>query len=439
MKRILLFTLLNTLFIGGLLALNTSSNEEYACQTTSEAAFAVLPTAQLSASYAGLGPDQGDEPGYDTYQVIGAGWVTGAQDWTFQFTDQLGNVSTYVAGNFNNTLNLQNVTPDLCYGEIYDVQVDVMVGGVWCGFGPVVQIIMEDEPLTALQPAYCGETHDLYTIIQANYVGNAEEYNWQFSTDNGTTTFQYNSGINQWVDLSDIPEMRYSKIYECWVQVKVCGVWGSFVESCFFTTSPLPYTTLEPAFCGVPYVGNAQFYWVPGATEYWAKVYPTDPDDPNFLPLGPAVLHNITNVALPVVPLFSMGLTSGNVYAVQVKPFVGEQQGDYGPVCLIYYDVPPGMQPQIDPSSLSSNTSGSTLKIWPNPNSGSNISVDVSQMTSTYELNIMDMAGKLVHSAQYEPGDNTLEVNFEQTLAMGVYHVFVRNETDLLQQKIIVH
>ncbi len=80
MKRILLFTLLNTLFIGGLLALNTSSNEEYACQTTSEAAFAVLPTAQLSASYAGLGPDQGDEPGYDTYQVIGAGWVTGAQD-----------------------------------------------------------------------------------------------------------------------------------------------------------------------------------------------------------------------------------------------------------------------------------------------------------------------------------------------------------------------
>ncbi|MFT4678109.1 MAG: hypothetical protein ACI9RU_001092 [Litorivivens sp.] len=438
MKRILLSSLCAVLAFGNMLALNISTIEN-TCSEASNSSFTLLPTASLSASYAGLGPDQGDEPGYDTYQVIGAGWVTGAQNWTFQFTDQSGNVSTYVSGNFINTLNLQNVTPDLCYGEIYDVQVDVMVAGVWCGFGPTTQIIMEDEPLTELQLGFCNTTHDLYTIIQCVYIGNAEEYNWKFSTDNGLTEFQYNGGANQWVDISDIPEMRYSKIYECWAQAKVCGVWGEFSQSCFFTTSPLPYTNLEPAFCGVPYVGNAQFFWVPGATEYWAKVYLTDPDDPNFLPLGPSILYNITDVSTPVVPLFSMGLQSGNVYAVQVKPFVGEQQGDYGPVCLIYYDVPPGMAPNYNPGSLNSNSDGATLKVWPNPNTGTGISVDVSQQNSNYELNVLDMTGKLVFSQEFDAGDNTLEVSFDKTLSMGIYQVFLRTETSLQQQKIIVH
>ncbi|MCB0761549.1 MAG: T9SS type A sorting domain-containing protein [Flavobacteriales bacterium] len=439
MKGLLLCSLTCLTLVLGVSASNILPEDEASCLNTAFDASAFLNTAQLGASYAGLGPDMGDEPGYDTYQVIGATWITGAQNWTWQFTDGSGNVSTYTSGGINNTLYLQAASPDLCYGETYDVQVDVMIGGVWCGFGPVVQIIMEDEPHTKLQSSYCGNTYGLYTSVQAVYVGNAQEYNWKFVTDNGATEFQYNAGASQSLFLDDIPEMRYNKIYEVWVQVKVCDTWGSFNESCLLQTAPLPYTWLEPEYCNMEYASVAEFTWVPGATEYWAKVYLTDPDDPNFLPLGPAQLYNVTNVALPVIPLYTMGLQSGNVYAVQVKPYVGEQQGDYGPVCLVFYGVPVTVAGGDNYSFSAFPDLTSALQVWPNPNNGMEITVDVSGIDSEYRILVMDGSGQRLINNTYEPGNAVENLSFNGQLSAGIYHVALMTAQETRQCKFIVH
>lgn len=398
-------------------------------------------TTELHPNYAGFGPVTDGVDGYDTNQNIGALWVTGATNWEFQFTDPFGNVISYITGNLNNNLNLNNVD-EICYGTNYDVVVQPMVGGVWCGFGNSVNIIMEDYPTTKLQAGYCGATiSSLIEYIYPVTVGNVEEYRYRLTTDNGATIFEYDTDFIGDFQLDQSPFTRYNKIYSVEVKAKVCGVWGPYDESCTIIIAPIPFTQLMPEFCDGEFVPQVEFQWIPGATEYWAKIYPTDPDNENLPALGTPVLYHISNPSVPFILLGSIGLEPGNAYAVAVKPFVGEQEGDYGQHCLIFYDYAPEAPngpPELDGPYMDyeeekdSETNDSKLTLYPNPNTGNNFF-----LSSTDELlgdvRIYNLTGELVFINRVLLQEGQNEISLNKVLDPGIYTLFFSDGIDVQQ------
>jgi hypothetical protein len=280
-----------------------------------------------------------------------------------------------------------------------------MIGGIWCGYGPPSIIIMEPEPNTYILPASCGQTYDIYqSVMSAAFLSAEQQFEWEFTTDNGNITFTALGVVgSSIIELAEVPQLRYNKIYNVRIRARICGIWGPFGGGCFMITGPLPYTYLEPQFCNTIVGPGSSLIceFVANATEYIWQLAPIQCGDPTFTPTGPAqVLYSDD----AILWLGEASLTAGACYRVGVKPFVGEQQGDYGQFCQIQIlgGMAPPQENVADPFENRTRVEFpdiSKSSLYPNPNQGSfNLNLGGVHQDETVNIDIFNASGVLIYT-----------------------------------------
>jgi hypothetical protein len=331
------------------------------------------------------------------------------QSSIWEFTDiNSGEVFLHTVTGSNSQINLNDVG-SLCFDRTYDVRIQLLLDGEWCGYGEVRQIYTEELPTTELDTGFAGLTYALNGEIKARFVGVAQELEWRLTTDNGLTSFTHNGGSSSWLYFDEVECIRHNKIYTVEVRAQYCGIWGPWSDPDFFITTPIPYTELEPPYCGQEYfqasILEADF--LPVVDQYAWQFAPIEPGDPTMTPIGPAIVAYSEQT--PLLSLLGLGLQPGGHYRVAVKPMLGyfdtcddQQEGDYGFFCEISMFDPNALMPEPvqapELSMIEIGPTGPSLSVYPNPVSQGilNIQVPAGVYTGEVIFQLIGISGQVV-------------------------------------------
>ncbi|MEO0403364.1 MAG: T9SS type A sorting domain-containing protein, partial [Bacteroidota bacterium] len=348
-------------------------------------------------------------------------------------------------GNFTLT-----AIPDACYGNQYDVRVQVMCEGKWCGYGIVRPLNMEAEPSTRLLPGYGGQTYGLSSNLKVVFSGPDQLVEWRFITDNGNDVVLHTS-TNSTISMDEIGCLRYGRIYSIEVRVTYCGITGPWSVPDFIFTGNIPYTRLRDQYCGtVQYAGATVLCdFVSVADQYAWQFAPVDPDDPLLTPLGPAIVSYSETTSMYLLPL---GLEFGTTYRVGIKPFLGftggcnsVQEGDYGQFCLITIGIPGQVAPNVQARDLTIEENldeWTDVEVFPNPaSSGQDVQMILSSggLADGARLMVFNSAGQMVENeilSRMIEGD---VIKFNSLgWTSGMYHLqIIDNRTTIHKQFVI--
>lgn len=373
--------------------------------------------------------------------------------WEFTNIDN-GVVSTFEVGGNNSTLTL-SVLGDICFGQSFDVRIQVMVDGQWCGYGEVLPLLMQTEPSTTLEDGYGGETYGISSNLKVNFVGPDQLIEWRFISNNGTEVLQH-FGNSSTVSMDEINCIRYNRVYTVEVRVIYCGITGPWSEPDFIIINPLPHTSVTSSACNsVIFPGTTlSAEYISVADQYAWQIAEVDPNDPLLTPIGPAIVSYSDGPSLYLLPL---GLEWGKTYRVGVKPFLGfngdcstAQEGDYGQFCTFTIGDPTAL---MAPPMLSTTYNGDDedvladenlleLSAYPNPMSAGEIlklqvkgtSLSLDARVRVFSGNGMVLIDDLV--SKYNRGD-VIEFAGSSSWASGMYFIQVQDARKSLSTNVL--
>lgn len=357
--------------------------------------------------------------------------------------------------------------PCMCYGNNYNVWVELRIDGHWCGEGPLRQVNMESTPTNAISNAACQTQTLLAGVLTTGYYGAAAQIEWEFSSSGsvvatvqtavGATNIQlYNPGLAC---------LRYNRIYSVRVRMKYCNVWGDWSAPYCLITAPIPYLSVTgpPSsgyanICGttISQYSFAYTQYVQGANQYIWQVAQVDPTAPN-VPLAPAV---VTTTSIEYLNLATQALTPGLSYRIAAKPRLtscnNPQEGDYGQFCVV--TIAGGAAPNGG-SAMATNSEDQQVG---NSERNSELQMDVDQQGNVAvisfqgidekmitvrflneaalgkgQVQILNMAGQQIYSADVfsESLDQLIQLPLPQNCSTGLYLVRVQTEKGSTTEK----
>ncbi len=249
---------------------------------------------------------------------------------------------------------------------------------------------------TKIRVQDCGITLPNYTAkVYADIVDNATGY--QFRVTNTSLSFSYVTPWYRkarWLRLSDIPGILPSTTYDIEVRARdgKCDV-GTYGEVCQVTTSgqTVQTTKVIGAQCGATIVSSTAPVYahsVSGATSYTFEVS------------NSSLSYSQTKTnGIRYFKLFQFsGLQPNTTYDVRVKATVGGVTGAYGQTCQIttpsslsieHLEARLGMNDEMLEDEMNTlETFG--LVIYPNPNQGEYLFVELTDLSSDAELIVTD-------------------------------------------------
>lgn len=407
--------------------------------------------------------DAGNDPGYKINQNLSRRLCNGSefpaniqalvQATEFRFTDQLtGDVCTTILTGTNAQVNLNSVQTscNLCFGHDYDVDIQVMLEGQWCGFGEVRWIYTEAEPNTVVTAGYANQSYSLMDEIRCDFVGSDQQIYWDLVTNNGTypIAFDYPGNPTSWLYFEDVPCMRYNKLYNVQVSVEYCGVTGPPSDPIVVATSPLPYADVRDQYCDTEQYQGATILcdFIEGADQYAFQFTPIQEGDPDMQPIGPAIIAYSPTTAIYMLDL---GLTQGQAYRVGAKPFLGtsdgcgeEQEGDWGWFCeIVIIDTTVPVPPPV--WDLDGNDDEWVLdaedRLESITFSEDYVTVKMSSLESQAIFRLFDLNGRIVYQQPiYEAEQAQFIQAYLPELSSGIYVASVADDRSDSRQKIFI-
>jgi hypothetical protein len=411
-----------------------------------------LPEANLLASYTPFPSVDDGLPGYKITQFTSRnfwGYSVEATHWQFIDPADPGNPIENIVNGANGIVVL-NSMPDLCFNKTYDVRVQVMVEGQWCGFNTAMPLTTEAEPVTGVSLAYQGGNYDLSDFISANFVGSGQLIEWEFASDNDPAFTFINPGNtnSSLVYFDDVPCIRYNTIYQVRVRAHYCSQVGSWSAPTYIIVSQIPHLTLWPEFCGESlYAGSTVICeYLDGVdVDYAWQIAPIEPGNPN-VPIGPAIVTTTGFTSLYLLPL---GLEYGQYYRIGVKALIGLndgcgflQEGDYGNFCVIQIIDPNAlMAPDYRDFEIDASSSLGDISIYPNPSTARTLQVQMNYQD--YEhlngVDVYDLNGRKVlemNAQEFSAGSGAL--TFDSELPNGLYVVRFLSDSGIVSKKLIL-
>ncbi len=299
---------------------------------------------------------------------------------------------------------------------------------------------------TKIRVQDCGITLPNYTAkVYADIVDNATGY--QFRVTNTSLSFSYVTPWYRkarWLRLSDIPGILPSTTYDIEVRARdgKCDV-GTYGEVCQVTTSgqTVQTTKVIGAQCGATIVSSTAPVYahsVSGATSYTFEVS------------NSSLSYSQTKTnGIRYFKLFQFsGLQPNTTYDVRVKATVGGVTGAYGQTCQIttpsslsieHLEARLGMNDEMLEDEMNTlETFG--LVIYPNPNQGEYLFVELTDLSSDAELIVTDISGKQIQREKLMTEDSNYKttIKFDQKLESGFYLVTVVSNGKPVTKKLIV-
>jgi hypothetical protein len=375
---------------------------------------------------------------YELYDVVNCDLVAGAQDYRWQLTPVGGSpLPEYTRGSNNRNLRLSWVT-GVALNQSYEVRVRAKVGGIWGNYGLMCVIHTEAlPPSTYLLPSYSpndplsGLPYSFCNNIRAEAVAVADRYEWELT---GPNTLLAESP-SYFIQLGSIPGIQVNSEYQVRVRARVSGIWGTFGISLPIQLALPANTSIWVSHCNTvrATTSNVAAYNVCAAQSYTFRFQHVS--EPERIVVRPTYVCPFNTV----VP----ALTPGQSYTVSVKVTQGGVEGDYSTSCPITI-AGPQTEGVANDVAVTKVLETSILGIYPNPNAGSEVRVDLNGIADGYHdvaVTIFDIYGKLMTRDVFghQGAELSRLVRFEQELATGMYlvHIAFDGET-FATEKLIV-
>ena len=379
---------------------------------------------------------------YTAYtQKVACYKVANAQEYEFKFTPSGGGADIIYNRQLNDPSFLLGWVSGLSDGTTYNVRVRAKVGGAFGSYGISRQITTPGSSTqTQIKPVYCGTTYINYADLLVCYpVSNAQEYDFRFTPVGGGADGSYIGGSNS-ILLSWATGLLDGTTYNVSVRVKVGGSYGGYGSSCQITTpSDANLTMLKSNYCGVTfgsYGDKITCYPLSGAVAYEWEFTPAGG--------GASILYSgpYNSINLNVVETLAVSTT----YDVRIRPDFGAGFTSFGNACQITTPASMGMEAggatarMINTEEAIKETNLSNLVIYPNPNQGEYLYVELQEVGEGSELLITDIYGKQVKHMFLNSEDSNyhVTVKFDNKLEAGFYLVTVISNGQPVTKKLIV-
>lgn len=327
----------------------------------------------------------------------------------------------------NGSTNQQN--DELSAGN-YSVTI---TDGNGCVVSETMNIVHDCEtavPTTKLSADDCGAiglTLDDY--ITCNEIENAEMYQWKFENSSiGLWQEEVSLGNNTTFLLSEVASIVYGITINVSLKTLVDGTWSTYGEVCQITMSDnIPTTQLISGDCGMSSASVGAIIMcdpVAGAYAYEWQFTASD-----FENTFTTYMNSISLVA-------DMMMSDLTEYHVVVRAQVGDDWSEWGSVCTVSTDFGTFVE--------ESDNEENNMQIFPNPNSGEKISIEISnpgQGNDVIMLELFNASGQLVDTIEI-PNDTggylKTTYTFENKLSAGMYFIKYWINGSALEKKMIV-
>ncbi|MBL4593399.1 MAG: PKD domain-containing protein, partial [Flavobacteriales bacterium] len=294
--------------------------------------------------------------------------------------------------------------------------------------------------VTQLRSIDCGitMTNYLYWVCADNYPG-ATEYEYEFSN----TGLGYNQTFTRpkayrYVYVDKVPGIQNNTTYDVRIRAKKGGIWSNYGVVCQITTPASSITThLRPADCGVIMPSYSSFIlceYVAGATEY----------EYEFSNVGLGYTQTYTRpkswryVWVDKVP----GIQLSTTYDVRIRAKIGGIYTSYGATCQITTPASAriGIFPEDEEPNISNINTKLEMKMYPNPNQGEFVYLELQGLSANSEIIVTDIFGKTILNqpidSDYETYSGTLR--FNQKLDSGFYLITIISNNNKVTKKLVV-
>ncbi|MCB9363913.1 MAG: PKD domain-containing protein [Flavobacteriales bacterium] len=380
-------------------------------------------------------------PNYTTY--ITCDYVVGATQYEYEITNGgLGYSETVIRNSNYRFIYLGTVTGILS-NTTYDIRVRAKVGGSFGNYGSTCQVTTPISNLsTQLMSNYCNYTLSSYSeLIKCDYLEGATEYEYEIT--NGGLSFSQTvikPSTYRFLYLNQVAGINDGVTYDIRVRAKINGVFTSYGTSCQVTT-PVGFTTkLRDIDCGKVLPDSATYItcdYIAGATQYQYEIVNTTP---SFID----TITRSSNYRFIYLNSVS-GVQYNTTYDIRVKIKVSGVWGNYGPVCQVTTPasaiVNGGTTSRLaDNNEFEEKINPTTLTIYPNPNQGEYLFVELADLAPNSELVVTDIYGKQVERMilNTEESNYNTTVRFKNKLTAGFYMVTVHSNGQSITKKLIV-
>jgi len=375
--------------------------------------------------------------GYLLSDVISCDAVFGAQNYRWELKPIGGSsLPEYTRGYSNRNLRLSWVS-GIQLGVTYEVRVKALVDGAWSEYGDACTIstvdVVQQTQVASVSSPYSyvsGLPYVMCNSILADYVDAAERYEWEFTGPNTVVA----ESPSYHIQLSSVPGLLMNTNYNVRVKARVAGQWGNFNAQRPIQIGTPANTQIIASQCGTTRALNLSIAAINtcGATSYTFRFqHPTESER----------IIVRTTYTCPLW-LVSPALTPGETYSVTVKVTQGGVEGDYSTACNITIAGP--QTEGLSDMMVSKVATESNLGIYPNPNTGSEVRVElngIEEGAHDVAVNIYDICGQLISRDIFGHQGAQLSrlVRFEQNLSTGLYlvHVTIDGENFYTEKMIV--
>ena len=299
--------------------------------------------------------------------------------------------------------------------------------------------------------------YDLCDIFKATWIPNTTDYIFNFTPQGGGATLTETGFFFTKIKLRDVAGLEYNTTYDVVIDVTHTVLDGNGdpesivvpgTVACEMIVGDIPETYMKSIYNCTEY-GD---HWLGD----WIKADPWVCDAQDwewrFAPAGSGlwIEGNFSGGPINVLQLMTVpGLQMGETYDVQVRAITSSGTGNWGPTeCISLYDViemaPPSDNDEVADavkSGTESISEGLQTAIYPNPNNGDLVYVNVANATTDKVLvDVYDVFGKLVYSSQFAPADGQINgiVTFSESLASGIYTVRIADGDQVQTERMVI-
>lgn len=378
-------------------------------------------------------------PNYTTY--ITCDYVVGATQYEYEITNGgLGYSQTVIRNSNYRFIYIGTITGVLS-NTTYDIRVRAKVGGSFGSYGATCQVTTPINNLSIqLMSNYCDYTLSSYSeLIKCDYIEGATEYEYEITNGGlGFSQTVLKPSAYRFLYLSQVAGISDGVTYDVRVRAKINGVFTNYGTSCQVTTPTGLTTKLRDIDCGKNLPDSATYItcdYIAGATQYQYEIVN-------------AISSFIDSITRPsnyrFIYLNSVsGVQYNRTYDIRVRAYVNNSWTDFGSICEV--TTPASAIVSGDAVSRLVNKNEvenipTTLTIYPNPNQGEYLFVELADLAPNSELVVTDIYGKQIERMILNTEDSNYNttVKFTNKLTSGFYLITVHSNRQSITKKLIV-
>lgn len=392
-----------------------------------------IPNTEIRSGFCGITLS-------DIKDLVLAYAVPGADEYQYQIIEQ-GTQDTLTFNYGIYKLKLAWFS-GIKYNTTYSVGVRVRIGSDWGEYSNYCNITTPVMPTPNIQASVCGSTlTNIEDLIYVKPVTKASQYEYKL-TEKGTSNVYFWTNTIYRIRLTWFgTQIKYNTTYELQARANVNGDWGDYSTICEVTTPSLPEPLIKNV-CGTTLSNIDDLIFVQSvknATNYEYELKEQGTSN---------VYYWNNSIYRFKLPWFTDSIKGGTVYELRARAYV-QEWGNYGSVCqvttpssgaMVQGTIARIMNQENEDKEVVQGFSQTTLTIYPNPNQGEYLYVELNDLGNDAELIITDIYGKQVQKEflNTEDSNYNLTVKFNQKLESGFYLVTVISNGHSVTKKLVV-